>query len=81
MIKLKIRCFWNNVLAKDLKVVLLSCILPWILFFVMPPSLLRLIVIIIGCTLSNMIGIYAVGMTVNERTMVKSYINKIKEKF
>lgn len=50
-------------------------------FFVMPPSLLRLIVIIIGCTLSNMIGIYAVGMTVNERTMVKSYINKIKEKF
>lgn len=81
MIKLKIKYFWDNVLLKDLQVGLLSSVLPLSAFFLMPDSFLRLTIIIIASILSNMVIMYIVGMSRNERGVVNSYITKLKNRF
>ena len=81
MVKLKIKYFWDNALLKDLQVAFLSSILPLSAFLLMPDSFLRLTTIIIASILSNVVAMYIVGMSKNERGMINSYIVKLKNKF
>lgn len=80
MIQLPIRYFINNTLIKDLKVVILSGIIPFILYISISDSIFKFLLITITCFITNCICIYCFGINSNEKNIVKTYIYKIKSK-
>lgn len=80
MIKLKIKYFWLQTLVKDIKVAIISSILPLLLFFIIPKSLIRFFILFVICIISTGISIYFLGMVKEERIIIKQYIKKIKHK-
>lgn len=80
MIRLRIIYFWNQTLVKDVKVVIISSILPLLLFFIIPQSLIRFIILLVISMISTGISIYFLGMAKDERIIIKQYIKKIRHK-
>lgn len=80
MIKFNIKFFLKNVLIKDINVILLSSIIPLLIFILMQESIFRLALVIISSIISNFIAIYFCGMTVHERKMIQTYVIKLKER-
>lgn len=80
MIKLNIKYFFKNVLIKDINVILLSSIIPLLIYILMQDTIYRLVLIIVSSIISNVIVIYFCGMTLNEREMINKYVIKLKER-
>lgn len=80
MIKLQIKYFWENALVKDFKVVVISGILPLILYLLIPASILKSVLIVLISFFFTIVSIYFFGMTVNEKEILQSYIQKIRFK-
>ena len=80
MIRLRIIYFWNQTLVKDVKVVIISSILPLLLFFIIPQSLIRFIILLVISMISTGTSIYFLGMAKDERIIIKQYIKKIRHK-
>ena len=78
MIKLPTMFFVKNTLIPDIKVLIISSIIPLFLLFLMQDTFIRFFVICIVCVLSTICSIYIIGLTKSERALINQYIVKIK---
>ena len=78
MIKLPTMFFVKNTLIPDIKVLIISSIIPLFLLFLMQDTFIRFLVICIVCVLSTICSIYIIGLTKSERALINQYIVKIK---
>ena len=77
MIKLPVREFIRRVYLNVLVVTFMAVVLPALCYFFMEPSWLRLFVLGIVSIVSSACSIYYIGCGVEERVMVKVYMQKV----
>lgn len=78
MINLPIMYFVKNTLLPDLRVLLVSSIVPICLLCTMQDTFVRFLVICIISILSTVISIYTIGLTKSEKTFINQYLVKVK---
>lgn len=76
------RRFIFEVIFKGILILLLSIIFPYLIYFNYSQGFFRFIIVIIFSITSTIVLVYNIGMTENEKKMIKSYLykylNKIK---
>ncbi len=80
MIKLPVREFIRRVYLNVLVVTFMAVVLPALCYFFMEPSWLRLFVLGIVSIVSSACSIYYIGCGVEERVMVKVYMQKFMQR-
>lgn len=71
------KMYLGGVVARTHLVALLSAVLPLVIFFMMPESVLRLLLVGTASVLSSVIVIYAIGMNQAERNFIRNKIRLI----
>ena len=71
-----IKTFFHSVYLRIGIVTILSCIIPGLYFYFMPSSFLRLILLSGTSVITSIIIIYFIGMSYNEKMMIKETIYK-----
>lgn len=77
MVHLKASIYAKQVFLPIILTTLVGLILPSVFYLVMPPNILRIIVITLASVSSVAIGALYLGMTVNERTIILSSCKKV----
>lgn len=80
LIGIRLRDYFFNVYAKVLLVVVLSVIVPFIVYENMSDTVLRFFVLCIICVLSVGIVTYTIGLSKNERIFISSKVSSICNK-
>lgn len=73
--------FVNQVVKYIALVTLVSIIVPFVLYYIMPESLLRFIIVSLACVISTSLSIMFLGLTSSERDTVLSSIKERIAKF
>ena len=83
MIKMDLNTYWLQVVAPILRVLILSPILPFILYCLVKTDFLRFFVVCISCVISCLFFIYTIGCSRSEKDFIAGkiavYIPKIKQ--
>lgn len=81
MIMLSIKDFFQKAILKDLEVIFLSSIFPFLIVYYMPSSFFRLFIVLTVSTLSILISIYFVGLTKQEKKYISFHLlSKLKSR-
>ena len=81
MIHMPMRLFLSNVYLKAIAVAAASLPVPLGLYFVMPPSISRLITIAVASILITSANVYLFGCDTSEKQIVRNQFNKLKLRF
>jgi O-antigen/teichoic acid export membrane protein len=75
-----IRLFIQEVLMRNIPVVLLSILTPWLLISNMHPGFSRLILVTLTSLSISMITFYSFGLKINEKLFIKSALGAVNQK-
>lgn len=75
-----IRQFIQEILIRNIPVILLSVLIPWLIISNMHPGFTRLILVTLTSLSISIITIYSVGLKNNERLFIKNAIVKLQDR-
>jgi O-antigen/teichoic acid export membrane protein len=81
LIQLSYKEYMKEVVIKVIKVVSISLIIPFILYYYSPSDIIGLIVVSMGCLLSVAFTVYSLGFGSIERKMIREKIALFKSRF
>lgn len=77
-----VRQFLQEILTRNIPVVLLAVLTPWLIKISMPTGITRLILVTLVSLISNIVAVYLIGLKNNEKLFVKNallgFVSKIK---
>lgn len=73
-IQLSIRLYFADVVLRVTVVLGLAAVVPYLIHVLMADSITRLLAVLVTSVITNALSIYYIGLTKNERTLIKSLI-------